>query len=1330
MKNKKLKLLSIFLSVCVLGTSSASAAEFSSGSFSPEGELTTENAEEEITQGEKSAAENMPEDFEDSEDSQAEEFDSSEEFSEGKSSKEEFSDEETDPSEEDEIPEAEDYGPGAVETDAAQYKRSAVEAELEADPSVKTQCNVYDAYNLESQDYSMYGLRVSSYLTDSPDGGLMRVQFGVLRNQVLVEYYDTSYNIKETVTVPQALPVFGGFYESNNNYYILTGQDNESKSDSAEVYRVTKYSKDWKVQGSASLYGEHTQYVFGFGSARMAMYNNQLFVRTCHIMYNEHQANVSFSVNTDTMTVVDKLTGVGYGEEGYASHSFNEFIQVDNGQLITLDQCDAYPSRALFLLKYNMDISEGKFVPKFNFWFPHEKDPTYCDRIDVLKIPGSSGTSYMGVSAGALEYSDSSYLIAGNYDSVQSDSNSPRNVFVASVPKSGGEPVIRYFLDYAGTTDSASTPHLVKTGSNSFVLLWSSKGKVYYTAIDGNGQKTGKTYSMTGNLSDCVPSVINGKLIWYSWKQERLVFYEISLSDLSQNHAVKIVNGHKPVYGEKVTNGMVTKTCSVCKKDLGTVGVPISVRVSYKKETQSTFGWMENSVSMDPGSTMKIHWYPTFMTNGERLNDCEVISSAPEILSVTTTGADTADLTAKGTGTVTLTVKSKYNPAAVFTAKILVGTMDESIYTLSLSQGSFAYDGTEHKPTVKLYRQGKEVDAKSYKVTYKGDLVNAGTASVTITGTGSLSGSLTKEFKITPADLSKCTVSVSKEKADFTGTKIEPDVTVKFGDKTLKKTQDYLVNYTNNINPGKATVKVTGTGNFTGTVVKYFTIVKNTEKQKDISKCKITVNKKTLVYNGKEQKPGITVKDGTKKLTLNEDYTVAYSNNINAGKATVTVKGKNTYAGTLKTTFVISRAQGKVLVSKKTVNVGSEKYNLSDYITTDGKITCKSSNPSVVKISGNKFIAKKAGKATLTISAKQGKNYLAVPKTKIVITTVVTVPVPQNFSVSTDNSLRTKAIWEKVQSVNGYEIQYSKSQDMKAAQTVTAKGSASAVSLKNLERTFYYVRIRAYKTVNGKKYYSQWTEVVKINDPNLVEAEGVIFDLKNFPEKQTVKESMECLSIMPQSDINPGDVTYVIDNGNAQQLTNEKTPNLLGSKYAQYKCQYYVSDWNNMIAYIDASYEEGMYLQYRVEIYAQMKKGSFPVSVYYKGHLLRTSMVTVKSVDQDVLDDRAEISSMEEKAWTSPNMTPKEKLDALKTYIEQNYTSKEYNAHLGSLAILYAARDLGLNAYYHFLTWSYDYEKGYGDEYYHNGCAFAGGPVCTMVIIDGKKYIYEVEGKK
>lgn len=51
------------------------------------------------------------------------------------------------------------------------------------------------------------------------------------------------------MTVPLALPKYGAFYESGNHYYILTGQDNPDNNDAVEVYRVTKYSKDWKVQG-------------------------------------------------------------------------------------------------------------------------------------------------------------------------------------------------------------------------------------------------------------------------------------------------------------------------------------------------------------------------------------------------------------------------------------------------------------------------------------------------------------------------------------------------------------------------------------------------------------------------------------------------------------------------------------------------------------------------------------------------------------------------------------------------------------------------------------------------------------------------------------------------------------------------------------------------------------------------------------------------------------------------------------------------------------------------------------------------------------------------
>ena len=84
----------------------------------------------------------------------------------------------------------------------ARMKDSAVEADIEADPNVKTTCNVYTGNSVEAQDYDMYGHRISSYLTTSPDGGLMRVQAGAISDKVLVEYYDNSYNIQRTVTVP------------------------------------------------------------------------------------------------------------------------------------------------------------------------------------------------------------------------------------------------------------------------------------------------------------------------------------------------------------------------------------------------------------------------------------------------------------------------------------------------------------------------------------------------------------------------------------------------------------------------------------------------------------------------------------------------------------------------------------------------------------------------------------------------------------------------------------------------------------------------------------------------------------------------------------------------------------------------------------------------------------------------------------------------------------------------------------------------------------------------------------------------------------------------
>ena len=67
-------------------------------------------------------------------------------------------------------------------------------------------------------------------------------------------------------------------------------------------------------------------------------------------------------------------------------------------------------------------------------------------------------------------------------------------------------------------------------------------------------------------------------------------------------------------------------------------------------------------------------------------------------------------------------------------------------------------------------------------------------------------------------------LTVKKTKKESTGAAIEPEVTVKDGDKILVEGTDYTVEYTNNVAPGTATVTVKGIGNYKGLVEKTFTI--------------------------------------------------------------------------------------------------------------------------------------------------------------------------------------------------------------------------------------------------------------------------------------------------------------------------------------------------------------------------------------------------------------------------------------------------------------------------------------------------------------------------
>ena len=245
----------------------------------------------------------------------------------------------------------------------------------------------------------------------------------------------------------------------------------------------------------------------------------------------------------------------------------------------------------------------------------------------------------------------------------------------------------------------------------------------------------------------------------------------------------------------------------------------------------------------------------------------------------------------------------------------------------------------------------------------------------------------TVQVYIRQAAIARADVAVAGESFTYTGSPITPAVSVTLKNTQLVEGRDYTLAYTNHTNAGKATVTVTGIGNYIGTAKRTFVInkaaapeiswptasaitcgekvsdsslnggstqygtfdwsdavkgtippvgtypykvvftpseaTKNnyetiTTTEQDVS---LTVNAKSLTgarvtvsgsytYTGQAQIPAaaaVTVQlDG--KTIPKDQYTIAVSDNTNAGQATVTVTGKGNYTGTASGTFTINKA--------------------------------------------------------------------------------------------------------------------------------------------------------------------------------------------------------------------------------------------------------------------------------------------------------------------------------------------------------------------------------------------------------------------------------------
>ena len=260
--------------------------------------------------------------------------------------------------------------------------------------------------------------------------------------------------------------------------------------------------------------------------------------------------------------------------------------------------------------------------------------------------------------------------------------------------------------------------------------------------------------------------------------------------------------------------------------------------------------------------------------------------------------------------------------------------------------------------TVK-YRNKTLKNGKDYTVSYQNN-INAGTAYVIIKGKGSYSGTVKRSFTIKPAIIYKQCTFYKIASQYYTGSQIKPVPKIKNGTTTLKNRTDFTLTYQNNVNKGTAKVYIKGKGNCSGSCSLTFSIT-----ARPVSTLKITVP--SVTYNGKAQKPAVTVKYNNYKFKNGTDYTLSYKNNTKIGTATVTVKGKGKLSGTRSVTFKINAKPIKNAVITYNNSLTYNGSTLSPAVTVKyGNATLKKNTDYTVAYSNNV----NAGTGTITITGK------------------------------------------------------------------------------------------------------------------------------------------------------------------------------------------------------------------------------------------------------------------------------------------------------------------------------------------------------------------------
>lgn len=410
---------------------------------------------------------------------------------------------------------------------------------------------------------------------------------------------------------------------------------------------------------------------------------------------------------------------------------------------------------------------------------------------------------------------------------------------------------------------------------------------------------------------------------------------------------------------------------------------------------------------------------------------------------------------------------------------------------------SYKYTGSEIKPRITEFEhEGKKfVEGVDYEITGYYNNVNAGTGNIEVKGIGDYAGTGYIYFQIIPRHISEKAIGIEYLSTVYDGYEKCPIIEIE----GLRQFENFDVTYSNNIEVGTATVTINAWGNYEGTVVTTFEIY-----------LPATAKLSAELYSSDD------VKLSWQKVAGANGYYVYYKKSGDASYTRVGATAGLSYsianlADNAKYTFKVAAYRTVGSAKKESALYKTATVTTLRDLSAPSKVTLSLYGYDDVKVSWSKVSYAKgyyvyykkpadknytyAGRTTATSFKKanlsDGVKYTfkVVPYglsgSKVILddsyktATIYTLKKLSTPKVSKSSSKKVKVSWSNIGGESGYQISQSTSKSKTKIVSTYSTTSGKSKKIKATKKKTYYYKVRAYKTVNGKKIYGPWSSVKK-----------------------------------------------------------------------------------------------------------------------------------------------------------------------------------------------------------------------------------------------------------